>query len=310
MREPNKYEMKYFCFMSGFIEDPNIAVYDGTDFSLETFDTKYKGGISHKKEARKKLAADKLKLHDLQRMMYAMDNHGVLLVFQAMDAAGKDSTIRHVFSGMFPQGGKVFSFKAPSALELDHDYLWRTSLCLPERGRISIFNRSYYEEVLVTRVHPEYILGQRIPGIDSLKKITNEFWDKRFRAIRDHELHLAENGTIILKFFLNVSLEEQKQRFLDRIDYPEKNWKFSFGDLKERALWPKYQHAYEEAIKNTAAEHAPWFVVPADRKWYMRSVVCDIIVEKLSSLGLAYPEISAEEKAKLDEAKSILLEDE
>jgi len=192
---------------------------------------------------------------------------------------------------------------------LDHDYLWRTSLCLPERGRLSIFNRSYYEEVLVTRVHPQYILGQRIPGIDSLDRIDNEFWEKRFRAIRDHELHLAENGTIILKFFLNVSLDKQKNRFMDRIDRQEKNWKFNFGDLKERALWPQYQYAYEEAIKNTAADHAPWFIIPADCKWYMRSVVCDIVVEKLKELGLKYPQLSAEETAKLSKARSMLEEE-
>ncbi len=304
-----KTTIPYFCPMAGFIKDPKIAVYDGKGFNLSDYNTSYRGGIENKKKGRAKLEADKLLLHHYQRMMYALDNHGVLLVFQAMDAAGKDSTIRHVFSGMFPQGGQVFSFKAPSHRELDHDYLWRTSLCLPERGRLSIFNRSYYEEVLVTRVHPQYILGQRIPGIDSLDRIDNKFWEKRFRAIRDHELHLAENGTIILKFFLNVSLDKQKNRFMDRIDRQEKNWKFNFGDLKERALWPQYQYAYEEAIKNTAADHAPWFIIPADCKWYMRSVVCDIVVEKLKELGLKYPQLSAEETAKLSKARSILEEE-
>ncbi|MCB9246792.1 MAG: polyphosphate kinase 2 family protein [Flavobacteriales bacterium] len=292
--------------MPGFINDPNLYVENGEGFALADFDTNYRGYLRKEQDAVEKLEADKLKLHDLQRILYAVDNHSVLLIFQAMDAAGKDSTIRHVFSGMFPQGGQVFSFKAPSRTELDHDYLWRTSLCLPERGRISIFNRSYYEEVLVTRVHPEYILGQRIPGIDQLSDIDEDFWQKRFRAIRDHERHLAENGTVILKFFLNVSKKEQKRRFLSRIDTPEKNWKFNFDDLNERAHWDAYQHAYEQAIRHTAAEHAPWYVIPADRKWFMRAAVCDIITSKLESLGLHYPTLSEQEQQKLELARKML----
>jgi PPK2 family polyphosphate:nucleotide phosphotransferase len=296
----------YICYMHNYKQDPKIAVYNGSEFTLSNYQTNYSGDFTGKKSAKKKLESDKLLLHDYQRMMYAMDNHSMLLVFQAMDAAGKDSTIRHVFSGMFPQGGGVFSFKAPSSQELDHDYLWRTSLCLPERGRVSIFNRSHYEEVLVTRVHPNYILGQRIPGIENLSHINEEFWMKRFKAISDHEQHLAENGTIILKFFLNVSKEEQKERFLERIENQEKNWKFNIGDLKERALWTEYQHAYEQAIRHTAHEHAPWFVIPADDKWTMRAMVIDIIVGKLKELNLRYPEMNEKSIYELEEARKIL----
>lgn len=292
--------------MHNFLNDDQIAVRDGKKFSLSNHSTEYRGGLPGKKEIIKQLKKDKLLLHDLQRKMYATDRHSVLLIFQAMDAAGKDSTIRHVFSGMFPQAGVVHSFKAPSSLELDHDYLWRTQLCLPERGRVAIHNRSYYEEVLVTRVHPEYILGQRIPGVTALEHINQEFWEKRFRSIREHELHLAENGTIILKFFLNVSQEEQKNRFLDRIQTQEKNWKFNIGDLKERARWSDYQNAYQEAIAHTATDHAPWFVVPADNKWFMRSCVCRIIIQKLEELGLHYPEIGEKEQAELAEALEML----
>lgn len=293
--------------MTALIQDPNLTVTNGKSFKLSEFRTDYTAHLSDKKEGQKLLEEQKKLLYELQRLLYATDNHSVLIIFQAMDAAGKDSTISHVFSGMFPQAGTVFSFKVPSALEIDHDYLWRTSLCLPERGRVSIFNRSYYEEVLVTRVHPQIILNQRIPGITDLKHIDDNFWQKRYQSIRNHEEHLAENGTLILKFFLNVSKEEQKQRFLSRIDEQEKNWKFSLGDLKERALWDHYQNAYENAIRETSAPHAPWFVIPADRKWFMRAAVCKIIVEKLQSLNLSYPKINEEERQALIEAKAQLI---
>ena len=296
----------YLPDMHRFINDPKISVFDGSSFRLSNYETDYTGGIRDKKEARSKLKKDKEILHDLQRMMYATDRHSVLLIFQAMDAAGKDSTIRQVFSGMFPQAGRVHSFKAPTSKELDHDYLWRSGLVLPERGTFSIFNRSYYEEVLVTRVHPSYILGQRIPGINDLDDVNDAFWARRLKAIKDHEEHLADNGTIILKFFLNVSKEEQKRRFISRIETQEKNWKFNINDLKERARWNDYQHAYEEAIRNTAVEHAPWFVIPADNKWFMQAAVCDIIIGALEQLNLTYPTVDEQGKADLAKGLSIL----
>ena len=292
--------------MSSILNNPDLAVYNGENFDLKNFKTDLLFGTTNKKEAKKEMEKLQEELAELQQKMYATDNHSLLLVFQAMDAAGKDSTIKNVFSGMFPQACQVFSFKAPTKKELEHDYLWRTTLCLPERGRVSIFNRSHYEEVLVTRVHPEYILGQRIPGIDSFENITDDFWASRMESIKNYEKHIADNGTIILKFFLNVSKEEQKRRFLDRINVQGKNWKFSFGDLKERALWDKYQHAYSEAIKHTSKDHAPWFVVPADRKWFMRLTVTRIIVETLRGLNLQYPELPADELTQLDEAKKML----
>lgn len=292
--------------MQNFLHDPKLAVYHGKSFDLSAYNCGYTADWTEDDKAVKKLEKDKEELHDLQRMMYASDRHAVLLIFQAMDAAGKDSTIRHVFSGMFPQAGQVYSFKAPSQLELDHDYLWRTQLCLPERGKFSIHNRSYYEEVLVTRVHPSFILGQRIPGIDVEADITEEFWQKRFKSIRDHEEHLAENGTVILKFFLNVSKDEQKKRFLSRIERAEKNWKFNLGDVHERARWEDYQNAYEQAIRHTASAHAPWFVIPADNKWFMRMAVCDIIVQKLKSLNLSYPTVGQKEQEEMRIGKEML----
>lgn len=295
----------YLLFMSDFINDVNIAIYNGENVNLSDYKTDYTAGLGRKK-CEKKLREDKDALHDLQRMMYATDRHSVLLVFQAMDAAGKDSTIREVFSGMFPQACAVHSFKAPTSKELDHDYLWRSAKVLPERGRFSIFNRSYYEEVLVTRVHPSYILGQRIPGITELNQINDQFWAKRLKAIRDHEEHLADNGTLILKFFLNVSREEQKERFLKRIHRPDKNWKFNIGDLRERARWDDYQYAYQEAIRATATQHAPWFVIPADNKWFMRAAVCDIIIGALEKLDLSYPKVGPEDKANLQKGLEML----
>ena len=292
--------------MHSFLNDEELIVTGGTGFSLSNHKTDYTAGLS-KKQGKKLLGKGKDELHDLQRMMYATDRHSVLLVFQAMDAAGKDSTIREVFSGMFPQASSVYSFKAPTSKELDHDYLWRSSLVLPQRGTFSVFNRSYYEEVLVTRVHPEYILGQRIPGVTDLKHIDEVFWSKRLKAIADHEEHLSNNGTIILKFFLNVSKEEQKKRFLSRIETQEKNWKFNIGDLKERARWEDYMFAYEEAIRHTSRDYAPWFVIPADHKWFMQAAVCKIIVEALQELGLSYPEVGAQDRLNLKKGYDILM---
>ncbi|HEX9300758.1 MAG TPA: PPK2 family polyphosphate kinase, partial [Casimicrobiaceae bacterium] len=225
--------------------------------------------------------------------------------FQAMDAAGKDSTIKHVMSGVNPQGCQVFSFKQPSTEELDHDFLWRTTRCLPERGRIGIFNRSYYEEVLVVRVHPELLQRQQLPA----ELVTKRLWDERLADIAAFERYLARNGVIILKFFLNVSRKEQKRRFLDRLDVPEKNWKFSAADVKERGHWNDYMKAYDAAIRATATKHAPWFVVPADNKWYTRLVVAATIVDALERQGLAYPQVDAAKRRELAAARAALLKE-
>jgi PPK2 family polyphosphate:nucleotide phosphotransferase len=224
-----------------------------------------------------------------------------------MDGAGKDSTIKHVLKGINPQGCNVTSFKRPSDQELSHDFLWRTNMALPERGMIGIFNRSYYEEVLVVKVHPEIVLGQSLPEATNLKQIDEKFWQKRYKSIADMEQHLSDNGYVIMKFFLNVSKEEQKDRFLDRINSPEKQWKFQYADMKERDYWDTYMEAYEKAIKETATEQAPWYVIPADNKWFMRTAVCDIILDTLKKLDLKFPVPSAEEQSKLDDAKRILL---
>ncbi len=235
-------------------------------------------------------------------MRNAHDKYAVLLIFQAMDAAGKDSTIRAVMSGISPAGCQVFSFKQPSPEELDHDFLWRTTKCLPERGRIGIFNRSYYEEVLVVRVHPEYLKGQKLPDGIKLKNI----WQQRYESIGDHEKHLAHNGTVILKFWLNVSQEEQRQRFLSRIDEPKKNWKFSAGDVQERKFWKAYMAAYEEAINATSRKWAPWYAIPADEKPFMRLSVAEIIVKTLNSLELKYPTVGDKEKVRFSEMRKML----
>jgi PPK2 family polyphosphate:nucleotide phosphotransferase len=229
----------------------------------------------------------------------------VLLVFQAMDAAGKDGAIEHVMSGVNPQGCQVFSFKAPSSQELDHDFLWRTTCCLPERGRIGIFNRSYYEEVLVVRAHPEFLGGQKLPP----KLITDDIWKERLQDIAAFESYLARQGFAILKFFLHVSKEEQKRRFLERLDKPEKNWKFSAADVKERGFWDRYMAAYEDAIRRTAAPHAPWYVVPADHKWFARLVVAEAVNDTLDRLDLRYPTVSPAKKKELAVAREALLAD-
>ena len=241
------------------------------------------------------------KMTDLQGKLYAQNEYSVLIIFQAMDAAGKDSTIKHVMSGLNPQGTDVHSFKQPSVEELDHDYLWRIHKALPERGRIGIFNRSYYEEVLVVRVH-DLIKTQNLPK----EMKTGKIWDKRFRQIQDFEKYLYENGTIILKFFLHVSKEEQKKRFLERINDKSKNWKFSSSDLAERKFWDDYQKCYGQAISATSKKHAPWFIIPADHKWFMRFAVSQIIVEHLEKLDINYPKLSDEQVKKLKEAKKIL----
>src|SRR5262245_35804445 len=262
------------------------------------------GGLESKDDAAKWLARDLDRLHDLQDRLYARSTWSVLLIFQAMDAAGKDSTIAHVMSGVNPQGCQVHSFKAPSEEELRHDFLWRTTLRLPERGHIGIFNRSYYEEVLVVRVHSELLTKQRIPS----PLVTENIWTQRMQAIRAHERHLLRNGTLVLKFFLHVSKDEQRKRFLERLDKREKYWKFSPQDVLERKHWNDYLHAYEDMIRHTASRHAPWYVVPADHKWFTRLVVASAIVEALGKLDLDPPPLSAADKRAIKAARAALVE--
>lgn len=256
-----------------------------------------------KDEAEDALAEGVELLKKLQDKLYAQDRWAVLIIFQAMDAAGKDSAIKHVMSGVNPQGCEVSSFKAPSAEELDHDFLWRCAKRVPERGRIGIFNRSYYEETLVVRVHENFLAGQKLPNQVKIQ----DLWQQRFEDICNFERYLTNNGIVILKFFLHVSKKEQRKRFLARIDDPGKNWKFSLNDVNEREHWDEYMHAYEETVKNTASKYAPWYVVPADHKWFTRLVVASAIVETLDSLGLEYPTLSKEEMKELDAAKTALL---
>ncbi len=285
-----------------FVEPYRVV--KGKGFRLKDFDPDDTGklGSEDKPQAKELLARGVEWLAEEQNKLYAQNSWAVLLVFQAMDAAGKDSTIKHVMSGVNPQGCQVYSFKQPSTEELDHDFLWRTTRALPERGRIGIFNRSYYEEVLVVRVHPEFLQRQRLPaGLAG-----REVWDDRLTDIAAFERYLARNGVLILKFFLNVSRKEQKRRFLERLDQPEKNWKFSAADVKERAHWNDYMRAYEEAIRGTAAKHAPWYVVPADNKWYTRLVVAAAIVEAMERLGLEYPNVGAAQRKELVAARAML----
>lgn len=255
-----------------------------------------------------KMAVEKgiKKMRKLQNKLYADNRHSVLIIFQAMDAAGKDGTIKHVISGINPQGTRVVSFKAPTANELEYDFLWRCYKEKPRRGNIVIFNRSYYEEVLIVKVHPSYLGAQHLPGISGESDPGQEFWELRYREINDMERFLTENGTLVLKFFLHVSKDEQKKRFLDRIDNPDKNWKFNMADLKERKLWDDYMDAYDQMLQHTSTDIAPWFVIPADDKPYMRKVVSQLIDNRLSKLDIDYPVLSPEELAGLSEARRIL----
>lgn len=277
----------------------------GEPFRLAAMPTRPADDIQDKKELKSQLKKAVKQLSDLQEILYAHDYHSILLVFQALDAAGKDSTIRAVLSGVNPAGCQVFSFKQPSSQELDHDFLWRTSLCLPERGRIGVFNRSYYEEVLVVRVHPEYLRHQRIEPPENLQAL----WQQRYESICSHEKHLAANGTLVLKFFLNVSKDEQKARFLARLNEPEKHWKFAASDIKERHFWDEYMKAYEEAISATSKSWAPWYVIPADNKPFMQLEVAKLVVANMEKLDLRYPTINAEEKARFSEYKQLLLDE-
>ena len=276
------------------VDSPHLVPFDGS-FRVATAPTSPPDGAPKKAVLKDQLEGSVERLDDLQRRLYADDHWGVLLVFQAMDAAGKDSTIRAVLRGINPQGCQVASFKQPSRQELDHDFLWRISSELPERGRIGVFNRSHYEEVLVVRVHPEYLAGQRLPRNEPLKRL----WKGRYQSIRDFEGHLARNGYVVLKFFLHVSKDEQADRFRRRIDRPDKNWKFSEGDLSERKSWDAYMEAYQEALNATSRPWAPWYAVPADDKPYLRTTVARIVEESLSTLGLEYPGVSDVEQEKL-----------
>lgn len=259
-------------------------------------------GDIEKDEGKAIIEANRKRLSDLQEKLYAQDCWSLLLIFQGMDAAGKDSAIESVFEGVNPQGCEVYSFKTPTSKELDHDFMWRSAICLPERGRIGIFNRSYYEELLVVRVHPEVLAQERIPQ----ELVTKNIWRERFEDISAFEKYLARNGTLILKFFLNVSKEEQRRRFLERLDDPSKNWKFSLGDIEERKLWSKYQAAYQDLVRNTSAGHAPWIVVPADYKWFARVVISSAIVSAMEKLDLRYPEVDKSAAGGLKNARAAL----
>ncbi|MEO8604261.1 MAG: polyphosphate kinase 2 family protein [bacterium] len=275
---------------------------DGHGFQLKRIHPHDTHGIKGKARASELLETGRELLSEMQDKLYAQDRWAVLLVFQAMDAAGKDGTIKHVMSGVNPQGCQVFSFKAPSTQELDHDYLWRTMVCMPERGRIGIFNRSYYEEVLVVRVHPEILGKQRLPP----EVVTKKIWSQRYEDINAFERYLTRNGVVIRKFFLHVSKEEQRKRFLERLERPEKNWKFSLADAKERQHWKDYQQAYESMIRHTSTPHAPWFVVPADNKWFTRVIVAGAVADALSDLNLCYPKVDAAKKKELEQVRAAL----
>ena len=279
-----------------------FRVTDGRKFRLKHIDPNDTQHIESKKEAAMLLEQGAQRLAELQDTLYAQDSWAVLLIFQAMDAAGKDGTIKHVMSGVNPAGCQVFSFKAPSDEEQDHDFMWRALRNLPERGRIGIFNRSYYEEVLIVRVHPELLQAEKLPT----SLVSDDIWDERFEDIRNVERYLSRNGVVIRKFFLHVSKDEQRRRFLSRLDEPEKRWKFSLSDVKERNHWNEYQKAYEDMIRHTATDYAPWYVVPADHKWFTRLVVSAAVIDALEDLELAYPTVDANKKEELKVARAEL----
>jgi PPK2 family polyphosphate:nucleotide phosphotransferase len=286
---------------SGKLVKP-FQVRDGRRFRLKDYDPSDTAGIRSKQAAKALLEEGVARLSELQDKLYAEDRWALLLIFQAMDAAGKDGVIKHVMSGVNPQGCQVYSFKSPSAEELNHDYLWRTMKSVPERGRIGIFNRSYYEEVLVVRIHPEFLKAQRTPS----SLVTKDIWKERFEDICAYERYMTRNGVLIRKFFLNVSKKEQKRRFMARLDEPEKNWKFSAADIRERALWDDYMSAYEDMIRHTSTPEAPWHVVPADNKWFTRIAVAAAIVDTLTELKLAYPKVDADKAKELTAARKAL----
>lgn len=275
--------------------------------SLKDFPTKYKGKELNKKEAEMLLEVGRKGLAEIQDKLYAHNRYSVLIIFQAMDAAGKDGAVKHIMSGFNPLGVKVYSFKAPNSTELDHDYFWRHQLALPARGEIAIHNRSHYENVLVTQVHPEFVLNENIPGIEDVKDVNKAFFENRYKQIRRFEKRLAQNGMVIMKFFLHVSKKEQKKRFMERIDDKSKNWKFSLSDLKERGFWKDYQKTYAEVLSATSTKYAPWYVIPADDKWYTRLAIAAIIYRQFEQLKLSYPHVSEAQRAELERAKQKLL---
>lgn len=292
---------------SNSIDTKKFRIKPDSKVNLNKISTKPTGLEFSKDEAKNRLNESRERLAEIQDMFYAHNQYAVLIIFQAMDAAGKDGAVKHIMSGFNPLGVKVYSFKHPSNAELDHNYFWRHQLALPARGEIAIHNRSHYENVLITRVHPEYVMSENIPGIDAVEKIDKAFWTNRFKQIRRFEKNLAENGMLILKFFLHVSRKEQKKRFLERIDNPGKNWKFSLGDMKERGFWNDYQKAYEEAIRETSTDFAPWFVIPADEKRYARLAIASVITQEFEKLKIHYPKVSDKQKAELQKAKAQLL---
>ncbi len=283
----------------------SYRVDDGKHLRLKDYDPANTGHIHSEEDAKEQLEKDIVRMQDLQAELYAQDRWALLLIFQAMDAAGKDGTIKHVMSGVNPEGCQVTSFKTPSDTELQHDFLWRSNEHLPERGHIGIFNRSYYEEVLVVRVHPPVLQGEKLPP----SLVTKDIWTERFEDIRGFERHMARNGTIIRKFFLHLSRKEQKKRFLARLEEPEKHWKFSEADIHERDYWDNYQDAYEDMIRHTASKHAPWYVVPADNKWFTHLVVAAAIVETLEGLHLSYPEVDAQKRKQIQAARKLLMKE-
>lgn len=278
----------------------DFLIKENSKFEIKKQDTSYKGKIN-KDEAKQLLEIEKEKLRLLQEKLYADGSQSLLIVLQAMDAAGKDSLIEHVFGGVNPQGCEVTSFKTPSSKDYSHDFIWRHYLALPEKGKIGIFNRSHYESVLVCKVHPEYNLSEKT--WKDVKQFDEKFWENRYESIRNFEKHLTNNGTTIIKIFLNVSKKEQKERFLDRIKEDDKNWKFSAADITERGFWEDYMKSYEQAIQETSTDSAPWFVIPADQKWFSRVAAIQIIIDKLEEMGLQFPELSGKEKKSLAESK-------
>lgn len=284
-----------------------MQVKPGKKIKLKDFATKYKGKTLNKEDSTKLLEEGRKHLAEIQDKLYAHNRYSVLIILQAMDAAGKDGAVKHIMSGFNPTGVKVFSFKAPNSLELDHDYMWRHAIAMPPRGEIAIHNRSHYENVLVTQVHPEFVMAENIPGVESVKNIDKKFWEARYKQIRRFEKNLADNGMVIMKFFLHVSKKEQKKRFLERIDDPGKNWKFSLSDLKERGFWDDYQRVYADVMAQTSTDYAPWFVVPADDKWFARLAIASAIYRQFEKLDLSYPVVSEAQKAELQKAKAKLL---
>lgn len=284
------------------IDIDRFRVKPGARVKLKRYDTAATAGLKSPEHATEQLSKGIEEMSALQQLLYAQDRYALLLIFQAMDAAGKDSAIKHVMSGLNPQGTEVVSFKVPSAEEVDHDFMWRTMKALPERGRIGVFNRSYYEEVLVVRVHPEILEKQHLPE----KLITKRIWDERFQDIRAIERYLVRNGTVIRKFFLHVSKKEQRRRFLERLDHPDKNWKFSLADVRERERWNDYMQAYEEALSATSSDHAPWFVIPADHKWFAHLAIAEVIIETLKQLKLSPPEMEPAQQRELARARRLL----